>query len=367
MAESWRGILRAGQDAVAANGTQTARRPAAPPRRPVFIAPQAVTKVTYRRATTGIVPGPHPGQGPVPARRRRCSAMSATTVRRAGLLSAGLLALACAAPRPAGAASWLDISDFTGTCGTTLVCAGAAAEHGTAMRLVPPSPDQAGAVWAPTSLATGQDFVATFSFRLGEGANGWRADGLAFVLAADPNGLGDATRYGGSMGFEGLGRSIAVEFDTFDNGQEPGDNHVAVSIDGVLANLAAGNPYGTTGCDAAGTPFCLSNGDVWTATVAYDAAAGEMSVSVRDGVAAADQVIAGFSFDLKATVGHRFHMGISAGTGGGYMAHDLLSWSVEAGPRPVAAAASTAAIPEPAGAALLGTALATLGLLRRRL
>jgi hypothetical protein len=290
--------------------------------------------------------------------------MSATTACRAGLLPAGLLALACAVPSPAGAWSFT-IADFAGTCGTTLVCAGAASLHDGAIRIVPAAPDQAGAVWLPGAFPVGHDFTTTFAFRLGEGANGWRADGLAFVLAADPSGLGDASRYGGSMGFEGLARSVAVEFDTFDNGQEPGDNHVAVSIDGVLANLAAGNPYGTTGCDAAGTPFCLSNGNVWTATVAYDAEAGEMSVSVRDGVAAADHVIAGFSFDLKAAVGNRYHMGISAGTGGGHMAHDLLSWSVEGGPGTPAATAR-AAIPEPVGATLLATALAALGLSRRR-
>ncbi len=292
--------------------------------------------------------------------------MSATAVRHcAGLLPAGLLALACAMPRPAGAAAWLDIDDFAGACGTTLVCAGAAALHDGAMRLVPAAPDQAGAVWSSVSMSTSQDFFTTFTFRLGEGANGWRADGFAFVLAADPTGLGAPERYGGSMGFEGVANTVAVEFDTFDNGQEPSDNHVALAIDGILSNLAGANPYGTTGCDTAGTPYCLSNGDVWTATVGFSADAGTLSVSVRDGTAAADQVISGWAFDVGATLGKRFHMGFSAGTGGGHMAHDLLSWSVESGFAAIPAAA-TAEIPEPAGAALLGTALAALGLSRRR-
>jgi hypothetical protein len=291
--------------------------------------------------------------------------MPVTVCRGALLLTGGLLALAGAGSRPAGAASWLEIGDFAGTCGTVLVCAGAAAEHGSALRLVPPAPDQAGAAWAPAAFPTGQGFAATFTFRLGEGANGWRADGLAFVLAADPSGLGDASRYGGSMGFEGLGATVAVEFDTFDNGTEDGDNHVALSIDGVLDNIAAARPYGVTGCDSAGTPGCLSNGEIWTATVAYDAAAGALSVLVRDGDAGADAVISAYALDLEEVLGGHFHMGFSAGTGGGQMAHDLLSWSVRTGAASTARD-STTDIPEPAGAALLAAGLAALGLSRRR-
>jgi hypothetical protein len=291
--------------------------------------------------------------------------MPATMPPRASLLSVGLLALACAAPGPAAAASWFGLADFTDACGSVLVCAGAAAEHEGALRLVPAAPDQAGAAWSPTWHPSDRDFVSSFTFRLGEGANGWRADGLAFVLAADPAGLGDASRYGGSMGFEGLQRSVAVEFDTFDNGQEPGDNHVALSIDGVLDNLAAANPYGVTGCDTAGTPFCLSNGDVWTAIVAYDAEGGLLSVSVRDGTAAADSVIAGHAIDLGTALGPRFRMGFSAGTGGGHMAHDLLSWSVDAGASPGIPPINVE-IPEPAGAALLAAGLVAMGLSRRR-
>ena len=287
--------------------------------------------------------------------------------RHRGLFAAALLATGiAAAPLPATAANWLSITDFTGACASLLTCAGAADIQGDALRLVPAVPEQAGAAWANLPLSTSTGFVSTFTFRLGGGADGWRADGLAFVLASDPTGLGDASRYGGSMGFEGLGGTVAVEFDTFDNGEAAGDNHVAIDRDGVLENLAAAHPYGATGCDTAGMAGCLSNGNIWTATVAYDPAAQALSVSVRDGDAAEEQVIAAYPLDLAAALGNQAYLGFGAGTGGGFMEHDLLSWSVTTTTADLSEGKQDAAVPEPATALLLGAGLAALGLSRRR-
>lgn len=289
-------------------------------------------------------------------------------VRRSpGVFAAGLLvAGAIAAPSPAAAANWLGITDFTGACATLLTCAGAADIHNGALRLVPASPEQAGAAWAATPLSTSTSFTSTFTFRLGEGAaNGWRADGLAFVLATDPTGLGDPSRYGGSMGFEGLAGTVAVEFDTFDNGEAAGDNHVAIDRDGVLDNLAAAHPYGVSGCDTAGTAGCLSNGNIWSAIVTYDATARALSVSVRDEGAAEETVISSYQIDLGAALGGQAYLGFGAGTGGGFMAHDVLSWSVVTQGNQDGNG-TVAEVPEPAGAFLLGAGLVALGLSRRR-
>ncbi len=276
--------------------------------------------------------------------------------RRPGAFAAGLLAMAyLAAPRPAAAGDWLTITDFTGACGTTLTCAGATATEGSVLRLVPAAVEQAGAAWAPAQLSTAHDFVSTFTFQLGAGANGWRADGLAFLLAADPTGLGDASRYGGSMGFEGVTGTVAVEFDTFANGGEPAANHVAIDLDGVLGDLAITNPYGVTNCDIPTTPGCLANGAVWTASVAYDAEGQTLTVTVQDGDNPAEIVISGFSVNLATAVGPQATLGFGAGTGLGYMAHDLHSWRV-----------TSAAVPEPASALAFAAGLAALGLSRRR-
>jgi len=266
----------------------------------------------------------------------------------------------------AGAAPIMALTDFTGACGSILVCAGNTAEAGGVLRLVPAAREQAGAAWlataVPLSATTG--FVSSFSFRLGAG-EAMRADGLAFVVARDPSSLGDPSRYGGSMGFEGVGDSLAVEFDTFDNGDEGSDNHVALARDGVLGNLASASPYGVAACaaapDAAG---CFANGNIWTAIVTYDGAAQHLSVVVRDGDAAMDLVIGGYAVNLRAVVGgDTAWLGFAAGTGDGMMDHDLLGWSLST--MTMSNAAATA-VPEPAGLALLGTALAGLAATRRR-
>lgn len=283
------------------------------------------------------------------------------------LLAAGALGLAPPLSGDAGAGPISHahaLADFTGACGTVLVCAGHASETGGALRLVPAEKLQAGAAWlgSPIGLSGGAGFISTFSFRLHGG--GMVADGLAFVIARDPTGLGDPARYGGSMGFEEVDDSLAVEFDTYDNGEPGRDNHVALARDGVLGDIAWSNPYGTTGC-ATGGAGCMANGNVWTAIVTYDGAARHLSVALREGDDPLQTLIADHAIDLRDVVGgDDAWIGFSAGTGEGHMNHDLLSWSLQAGPG-VPDAANTAEVPEPAGALLLGTALAALGLARR--
>lgn len=277
-----------------------------------------------------------------------------------------------------GAAAWLglagaahamplvDLADFTGTCGSILVCAGHTAEAAGALRLVPAARDQAGAAWLATAvpLSSTTGFVSRFTFRLDAG-EAMRADGLAFVMARDPSGLGHHSRYGGSMGVEDVGDSLAVEFDTFDNGTEGGDNHVALARHGVLSNLAAASPYGVTSCEAApDAAGCLANGNVWTAIVSYDGAAQNLSVSVQDGDAALYTVIDAYSVNLREVVGgDKAWFGFSTGTGDGMMDHDVLGWTLSTMAIPNAAAT---AVPEPSGLALVATALAGLAASRRR-
>jgi hypothetical protein len=226
-------------------------------------------------------------------------------------------------------------------------------------------------------LNPGDGFVAAFSFRLSNG-NAMHADGLAFVIAANPTGLGDPSRYGGSMGFEGLGNSLAVEFDVFDNGTElGGSNHVALSRDGVLSDTAAASPFGQSACAGVPGADCMANGSIWTAIVGYDGHAQSLSVAVGAAGGPLDVVINGYKVNLRDVVlGDEAFVGFGAGTGDGFMDHDLVTWALSMGSPNLKNAdpgqwMSTmrdngADVPEPASAALLGFAAVALARIARR-
>lgn len=274
-------------------------------------------------------------------------------------MAIGSLAGVAATLAPGNADANILINSFSGTCGTTLICIGSADEAGDALRLTTSGPDQGGAAYtsAPVMLGPGGSFNTAFTFRLGNPGGFAPADGITFFIAADPAGLGD---YGGSMGYEGAGRSIAVEFDTYDNGEAAGANHVAVNTNGALNNLAAFHPYGATQCDAPAAG-CLANGDIWTVQINYDGATQHLSVAVQDGTQAPHQGIHGLDIDIAGILGTTSaYLGFGGGTGGGHLQQDILGWSLSATPQPAND------IPEPATLALLATGVLVLAGTRRR-
>ena len=292
---------------------------------------------------------------------------------RALLAIAGLF---CAAAAPAPAVVLLP--SFAGTCGGKLICNGDATEIGAALRLVPALQDQSGAAYLAKAvhLDAGLGFVTAFTFRLSGNGDAMRADGLAFLLARNPTSLGDPSRYGGSMGFEGVGQSFAVEFDVFDNGNEAGgSNHIALDRDGVLSDTAAASPFGQSTCNGpAPGAYCMSNGDTWTALIGYNGHDHEMSVAVINGNGVADLVIDTAPVDLDSLfAGNGAYIGFGAGTGDGRMNHDLTSWAFLTGNPNIRALspskwmlsaessqtqAAIEEVPEPASATLLALGLA---------
>ncbi|MFL2996497.1 MAG: lectin-like domain-containing protein [Cytophagales bacterium] len=74
---------------------------------------------------------------------------------------------------------------------------------------------QSGSVWSKEKINLSEDFKVEGKLNLGSNAS-WGADGIAFViqpLASDLGGEG-----GGGLGYAGISPSVAVEFDTWNNG-----------------------------------------------------------------------------------------------------------------------------------------------------
>ena len=143
---------------------------------------------------------------------------------------------------------------FSDTTGLSFVGSTATANtgDGTVLRLTPADFSQAGAAYSTSAVTLGPSdtFSTQFQFRFTNpgGTVNSPADGITFVIAASPSGLGVG---GGSMGYGTVPNSVAIEFNTFDNGPGDGDssNHVAVDTNGIISDLALSNLYNIQTCD----------------------------------------------------------------------------------------------------------------------
>lgn len=91
-------------------------------------------------------------------------------------------------------------------------------------------------------LAEDYSFSAFFQFKIDPKGSEKPSDGLAFVLAAN----NDSHGLDGGMGYQGIGNSMAVEFDIYDNAndpshptREPSDNHIGFNKNGSPDSVAS--------------------------------------------------------------------------------------------------------------------------------
>lgn len=263
-------------------------------------------------------------------------------MRQICLASAGVIAF-CAAPAFADS---FDYPNFSDTSHLTMVgsTAIAATGDGTVLRIIPAAAGQAGAAYSTSAvqLGAGNTFSTQFQFRFTDPGGADPADGITFVLAADPGGLGTA---GYGMGYQGVPNSLAIEFDTYNNGNpgslgpfpaEPdSSNHVALDIGGVLTNANWTNVYGNGSCGFAGgmpsqgpntAAGCMSNGNLWTATISYDGTA--LNVSLFDPAKGTTfDALTAVPIDLASILGtNTAYVGFTGSSGAGWENEDIVNW-----------------------------------------
>lgn len=241
-------------------------------------------------------------------------------------------------------------TDFSSTAGLQLNGNAAAANNGSAnvLRLTPGTGNQNGNAWYTNQIPLKAGFTSTFTFQFtGEGGSGGHADGIAFLVQGAPAGVSAGGYQGGAIGYGdddgnatpslGIPNSVAIEFDTYQNGWDLNNNHIAVMSCGAANNS---EHHGQGGCVPSGAnptigmnstiATNLTGGAIHTVIVTYGLPCdGCQNLTVQlDGL----QVLA-VAFDL-ATLGldtnDDAYVGFTASTGGGFENQDILSWSFTA-------------------------------------
>ena len=217
----------------------------------------------------------------------------------------------------AGLDSVIDFDNFTDVSQLTLN--GNAAQSNAGLRLTSADKKQHGSVFYEQALAieSNTSFATQFQFQIGGGTDG--ADGFTFMLQNDPSGLNALGAMGGSLGYGGINRSLAIEFDSFFNSQfDNNNNHISILQDGNVRNSLS----------LATAPFDLNGGQVLNSWIEYDGESDLLEVYLSDTLYKPATSVLSLNVDLSETVGDRAYLGFSAATGGRVNNHDILNWEV---------------------------------------
>ena len=265
-------------------------------------------------------------------------------------LTAAVLAVA-ALPASAQAAS-LVYNDFSSTAGLQLNGSTAAVNTGsrTVLRVTPSAGNRSGSAFSttPITFGTAYSFSTRFTFNFNSQFGGG-ADGLVFVIQPNANNVGGL---GGGIGYQGIGNSLGVEFDNWNNGAGDGNsaNHIGINLNGNVSSVARIE-----------APFTLDSGTDLTAWVDYNGATQLLEVRFANVLDRPDTALLTYNVDLANVIGNsNAFVGFTSGTGGAGANHDVVSWEFRDSFAPIGT------VPEPGTWALLILGFGTIGGAMRR-
>lgn len=215
----------------------------------------------------------------------------------------------------------------------------------TALRLTPAKADRVGLAYYGKRVAVENGFETTFDFRISrpgrpEGQTGEQgAEGLAFVIHNDPDGLAARGHRGGSLGYAGIRNGLAVEFDIYQNLEnehpmgDPNGNHISVhsAPKGEFGEIGAEINYSlgyTTDETNPDLPNFIGNeSSSHTAKIVYEP--GLLKIFLDDMTTPVLELPITLSEYMQFVDGKAF-VGFTAATGvdWGWASHDILNWTL---------------------------------------
>jgi hypothetical protein len=244
---------------------------------------------------------------------------------RGGLAAA--VALSIAAPAATAQAvveqAWINYPTFADGSslelnGTADVVTTAGENPQKVLRLTNGGYRQVGSAWSDDLVDLTESFDTTFKVYLHhEESTRPGADGIAFVIqTVGERALGG---WGGGMGYRYIKPSVAIEFDTYQNTNDPDNNHLAVVI--------GGNPDRHSATSNSPIPLY---GRPFLARVHYDAANSELTVFVKSLRAGAVETrMLDYDIDLAWAFGRSAGwVGFTGATGSVVSKQDIYSWTL---------------------------------------
>lgn len=204
------------------------------------------------------------------------------------------------------------------------------------------------------SLLNNYSFSTYFSFRISNpigigDEDGVGADGLAFLVQTVSNNAGGS---GGGIGYAGIANSLAVEFDTYNNGgwDDHNGNHVGINLGGNIDSVVQ-TPIATR----------MNNGARWYSWVDYNGSTNGLEVRLSQTALRPTAATLTHTVNLATVLGSsNAFVGFTSGTGGAGGNHDIIEWEFRDSFTPVG-------VPEGGSTfALLLAAIGGLGLAARR-
>jgi len=213
---------------------------------------------------------------------------------------------------------------------------GIATINGTRLRLTDGGGTEAGSAFFTTPINI-QSFTTDFSFQL----TNPNADGMTFTIqGAGPTALGPT---GGGLGYgpdtpggtPGIGKSVAVKFDLYNNAGE-GTDSTGLYINGVSPTTPA--------LDMTSSGVNLHSGDVFNVHMTYDGTT--LKMTITDANVPTQNFNTSWAINIPATVvGNIANVGFTGGTGGLTATQEIISWTYTAGGLPTAATPTFSPVP----------------------
>jgi len=202
------------------------------------------------------------------------------------------------------------INFASGFSGTEVTLNGNAAYNGSSLQLTNGGTFEASSAFYTTAINV-QNFTTNFSFQL----TNPNADGITFTVQGNgPTALGSN---GQNLGYGGMGNSVAVKFDLYNNAGE-GIDSTGLYTNGATPTVPA--------IDMTSSGVNLHSGDIFNVQMSYNGTT--LSMTITDASNSADTFTTSWTVNITSIVGgNNAYVGFTGGTGGLSATQDILTWT----------------------------------------